>query len=145
MRTSLPIDPPVHWKERHMKARPLLIAFAAALALGAAQAQVAKFGYGASEDNSQGQGARRMADIVKTATAGRVTITTYASGTLGSDPKMQSALQGGVQELMVGPTSNLVGDHQGIRATRPAFPGIELQGSRWGCSMVPWVPRSAET
>ena len=66
-------------------------------------------------------------------------------GTLGSDPKMQSALQGGVQELMVGPTSNLVGDHQGIRATRPAFPGIELQGSRWGCSMVPWVPRSAET
>ena len=92
-----------------MKTRPLLFALAAALALGAALAQVAKFGYGASEDNSQGQGARRMADIVKTTTAGRVSITTYASGTLGSDPKMQSALQGGVQELMVGPTSNLVG------------------------------------
>ncbi len=87
----------------------LFIAVAAALCAGLAQAQVAKFGYGASEDNSQGQGARRVAEIVKEKTAGRVNITTFASGKLGTDAQMQTALQGGSQELMVGPTSGLVG------------------------------------
>ena len=75
----------------------------------AAQAQIAKFGYGATDDNSQGLGAKRMAEIVKAKTNGRVTINTFGSGTLGTDPRMQSALQGGIQELMVGPTSNLAG------------------------------------
>lgn len=92
-----------------MKFKRILIAVAATLALGAAQAQVAKFGFGASDDNSQGLGAKRVAELAKAKTAGRVNISTYGSGKLGTDPQMQSALQGGVQELMVGPTSNLVG------------------------------------
>lgn len=89
--------------------KKLIIAIAATAALGLAQAQTAKFGYGASEDNSQGMAAKRFADLVKTRTAGRVNVNTYASGKLGTDAQMQSALQGGVQEVMVGPTSNLVG------------------------------------
>ncbi|KQP21711.1 TRAP transporter substrate-binding protein [Pseudorhodoferax sp. Leaf267] len=87
----------------------ILVAIAAALALGTAQAQLVKFGYGASDDNSQGLGAKRVAELVKARTAGRVNIATYGSGKLGTDAQMQSALQGGVTEMMVGPTSNLVG------------------------------------
>ena len=87
----------------------ILVAVAATFALGAAQAQLVKFGYGASDDNSQGLGAKRVAELVKAKTAGRVNIATYGSGKLGTDPQMQSALQGGVTEMMVGPTSNLVG------------------------------------
>lgn len=86
----------------------ILVAIAATFALGAAQAQLVKFGYGASDDNSQGLGAKRVAELVKAKTAGRVNIATYGSGKLGTDPQMQSALQGGVTEMMVGPTSNLV-------------------------------------
>jgi tripartite ATP-independent transporter DctP family solute receptor len=91
-----------------MNFKKLLIVLAACAAFGA-QAQTAKFGYGASEDNSQGLGAKRFAELVKAKTAGRITVNTYGSGKLGSDPQMQSALQGGVQELMVGPTANVVG------------------------------------
>lgn len=87
----------------------IFVAIAATLALGAAQAQMVKLGYGASDDNSQGLGAKRVAELVKAKTAGRVNIATFASGKLGTDPQMQSALQGGVTEMMVGPTSNLVG------------------------------------
>jgi tripartite ATP-independent transporter DctP family solute receptor len=74
-----------------------------------AQQPFAKFGYGATDDNSQGLAAKRMAEIVKTKTNGRLVVNTYGSAQLGTEPRMQSALQGGVQELMVGPTSNLAG------------------------------------
>jgi tripartite ATP-independent transporter DctP family solute receptor len=97
-----------------MKLRRRLLAITAALtatvALGFAHAQtVAKLGYGASDDNSQGQASRRLAETVKAKTNGRVVINTYGSGKLGSDPQMQTSLQGGVQEMMVGPPSNLAG------------------------------------
>ncbi len=92
-----------------MKLDKLLIAIAATLAVAAAQAQTAKLGYGASDDNSQGLGSRRLAEVAKSKTNGRVAINTYGSGKLGTDPQMQSALLGGTQELMVGPTSNLAG------------------------------------
>lgn len=89
--------------------RKLLITLATALAAAFAHADTAKMGYGASEDNSQGLASKRLAEIVKAKTNGRITINTYGSGKLGTDPQMQSSLQGGVQELMVGPTSNLAG------------------------------------
>ncbi|MFZ4288735.1 TRAP transporter substrate-binding protein, partial [Variovorax sp. HJSM1_2] len=70
---------------------------------------VAKLGYGAADDHPQGLGAKRFAELVKAKTAGRITVNTYGSGKLGSDPAMQSSVQGGTLEMMVGPTSNLVG------------------------------------
>ncbi|HKW85150.1 MAG TPA: TRAP transporter substrate-binding protein, partial [Burkholderiaceae bacterium] len=69
----------------------------------------AKFGYGAAEDHPQGQGARKFAELVKAKTNGRVIVNTFGSGKLGSDPSMQSQVQGGTLEVMTGPTSNLVG------------------------------------
>jgi tripartite ATP-independent transporter DctP family solute receptor len=89
--------------------KKIIVALAATAALGLAHAQAGKFGYGASDDNSQGLAAKRFSELVKTRTGGRVNVNTYGSGKLGTDAQMQSALQGGVQELMVGPTSGLVG------------------------------------
>lgn len=76
--------------------------------LAGAQAPI-KFGYGSSETHPQGLGAKRFAELVASKTGGKLNITTYGSGKLGSDPAMQSAAQGGTIEMMVGPTSNLVG------------------------------------
>ncbi|SFO93225.1 tripartite ATP-independent transporter solute receptor, DctP family [Variovorax sp. PDC80] len=89
--------------------KKIIVALAATAALGLAHAQAGKFGYGASDDNSQGLAAKRFSELVKTRTGGRINVNTYGSGKLGTDAQMQSALQGGVQELMVGPTSGLVG------------------------------------
>jgi TRAP-type transport system periplasmic protein len=87
-----------------------LIATAVVFTSGLASAQAPiKFGYGSSETHPQGLGAKRFAELVSTKTGGRLQITTYSSGKLGSDPAMQSAAQGGTVEMMVGPTSNLVG------------------------------------
>ena len=68
-----------------------------------------KFGFGSSDTHPQGLGAKRFAELVSSKTGGRIQISTYGSGKLGSDPAMQSATQGGTIEMMVGPTSNLVG------------------------------------
>lgn len=88
----------------------LIVALSAgALAPWAAAQNVAKFGYGATEDHPQGQAARRFAELVKAKTAGRITVNTFGSGKLGSDPSLQSQVQGGTLEFMTGPTSNLVG------------------------------------
>jgi tripartite ATP-independent transporter DctP family solute receptor len=68
-----------------------------------------KFGFGSSDTHPQGMGAKRFAELVNSKTGSRLQISTYGSGKLGSDPAMQSATQGGTIEMMVGPTSNLVG------------------------------------
>jgi tripartite ATP-independent transporter DctP family solute receptor len=86
----------------------LTIALASTTTWAAAQAPV-KFGYGASDTHPQGLGAKRFAELVAAKTNGRLQVNTYASGKLGSDPAMQSATQGATLEMMVGPTSNLVG------------------------------------
>ena len=87
----------------------LAVGACAVAALAAAADAPAKFGYGAAEDHPQGMGAKRFAELVKTKTSGRIQVNTYSSGKLGSDPAMQSSAQGGTLEMMVGPTSNLVG------------------------------------
>jgi TRAP-type transport system periplasmic protein len=81
----------------------------AALAPWAAAQSVAKFGFGASDEHPQGLGVKRFAELVKEKTSGRITVNTYGGGKLGSDPAMQSQVQGGTLEIMTGPTSNLVG------------------------------------
>ncbi|MEO8523158.1 MAG: TRAP transporter substrate-binding protein [Caldimonas sp.] len=87
-----------------------MIAIAASALTPLAWAQVpVKFGYGSSDTHPQGLGAKRFAELVNTKTGGRLQVATYGSGKLGSDPAMQSAVQGGTIEVMVGPTSNLVG------------------------------------
>lgn len=78
-------------------------------ALGNAQAQGVKLGYVPVEEHPVGQGVNRFAELVEKKTEGRITITKFPNGTLGNEPQMQSTVQGGILEIMVGPTSNLVG------------------------------------
>jgi tripartite ATP-independent transporter DctP family solute receptor len=85
------------------------IAVFSAVSVVASAQIVGKFGYGAAEDHPQGLAAKRFAELVKTRTQGRVVVNTYGSGKLGSDPALQSQVQGGTLEFMTGPTSNLVG------------------------------------
>ncbi|MGO4763644.1 TRAP transporter substrate-binding protein [Cupriavidus sp. 2KB_3] len=86
-----------------------LVAAAIGMTAPAMAQSTAKFGYGSADDHPQGLAAKRFAELVKDKTAGRIKVNTYGSGKLGSDPAMQSSVQGGTLEFMVGPTSNLVG------------------------------------
>jgi tripartite ATP-independent transporter DctP family solute receptor len=81
----------------------------AMFASGSAVAQEARLGYVPIEGHPVGQGSIRFAELVAEKTDGRITIQTFGSGVLGNEPQMQSSLQGGFLDVMVGPTSNLVG------------------------------------
>lgn len=93
-----------------MKKTLAAIALAGAmLASASASAQNARLGYVPIEAHPVGQGSIRFAELVAQKTDGRVTIQTFGSGVLGNEPQMQSSLQAGFLDVMVGPTSNLVG------------------------------------
>jgi TRAP-type transport system periplasmic protein len=80
-----------------------------AAALPLAHAADVKFGFGIVDDHPLGVGAKRLAELVKQRSNGRLNIVTYSSNKIGSDPQMQQGLQAGLQEMMLGPPSNLVG------------------------------------
>ena len=91
-----------------------LLALAGALALSVpAMAQNARLGYVPTEDHPVGKAAVFFADKVKEKTDGRITVDTFGNGVLGSEPQLQSSLQGGIIDVMFGPTSNLVGSVPG--------------------------------
>jgi len=91
-----------------------LLALAGALALSVpAMAQTARLGYVPTEDHPVGKAAVFFADKVKEKTGGRITVETFGNGVLGSEPQLQSSIQGGFLDVMFGPTSNLVGSVPG--------------------------------
>ncbi|KKB09126.1 TRAP transporter substrate-binding protein [Devosia chinhatensis] len=94
-----------------MKLARLLAATALVLAAATlpAAAQAARIGYVPTEDHPVGQGVNKFAELVAEKTGGRIELQKFSNGTLGNEPQMQSSLQGGILEVMVGPTSNLVG------------------------------------
>lgn len=89
-----------------------IVATAALLLAGASipAAAQAKLGYVPTEDHPVGQGVNKFAELVAEKSGGRINISKFGNGTLGNEPQLQSSLQGGIVELMVGPTSNLVGN-----------------------------------
>ncbi|WEJ34122.1 TRAP transporter substrate-binding protein [Devosia sp. SD17-2] len=91
-----------------------LLALAGALAMSLpAMAQTARLGYVPTEDHPVGKASVFFAEKVKEKTGGRITIETFGNGVLGSEPQLQSSIQGGFLDVMVGPTSNLVGSVPG--------------------------------
>jgi tripartite ATP-independent transporter DctP family solute receptor len=87
-----------------------LLALAGALAMSLpAMAQNARLGYVPTEDHPVGKAAVFFAEKVKDKTGGRITVETFGNGILGSEPQLQSSIQGGFLDIMFGPTSNLVG------------------------------------
>jgi len=91
-----------------------LLALASALAMSLpAMAQTARLGYVPTEDHPVGKASVFFAEKVKEKTGGRITVETFGNGVLGSEPQLQSSIQGGFVDVMVGPTSNLVGSVPG--------------------------------
>jgi tripartite ATP-independent transporter DctP family solute receptor len=86
----------------------LALALAAAGPL-AAQEIKARLGTSLPEAHPQTLGARKFAELAEKKSQGRIRITVYAAGGLGSDQQMQSALRGGTQEFTVPSTATLAG------------------------------------
>lgn len=87
----------------------LLAATLAASALAGAQEIKARFGTSLPDSHPQTLGARKFADLVAAKTAGRIKVSVYSAGQLGSDLQMQAALQGGTQEFTAPSTATLAG------------------------------------
>jgi TRAP-type transport system periplasmic protein len=79
------------------------------LAVAPALAQNPRLGYVPTEDHPVGQASRYFAKLVEEKTGGHIKIDTFGNGLLGSEPEMQSSVQAGFIDIMVGPTPNLVG------------------------------------
>ncbi|WP_454694070.1 TRAP transporter substrate-binding protein [Achromobacter aegrifaciens] len=97
------------------KTRILVLATALSCAIaGVASAadvkpRLIRFGYGLNEESVQGRAARHLAQELEKISGGKLKMKTFGSANLGSDEQMQSALVGGVQEMMVGSTAPLAG------------------------------------
>lgn len=74
----------------------------------AAQQKVLKVGIGLSDDHPQGVSVRKFAELLSQKTGGKLTAKLFASGALGNDVSMISALRGGTQEMVVPDSSTLV-------------------------------------
>ena len=68
-----------------------------------------KFGGNLAEGSPQALAMKKFAQDVAAATQGKWQVQLYHNNSLGSDPQMQSALQGGVQEMAAVGTPTLVG------------------------------------
>lgn len=96
-----------------MKLISLVLAASALAALAApASAQVKehvfKVGIGLSEDHPQGQAVKHFAEQLAAKSGGKMSAKLFASGALGNDVSMTSALRGGTLEMTVPDTSTLV-------------------------------------
>lgn len=85
----------------------LLATALVASTLAGAQEIKARFGTSLPDSHPQTLGARKFAELVSAKTAGRIKVTVYSAGQLGSDLQMQAALQGGTQEFTAPSTATL--------------------------------------
>jgi tripartite ATP-independent transporter DctP family solute receptor len=98
--------------------RSKLIQLVATLALfaagGAAQAQdiqerTIRFGHLNNPDHPTSLGVKKFAEIVAAKSGGKISVKEFPSSQLGNELQQQSALQGGVQEMLVASTTSLAG------------------------------------
>jgi tripartite ATP-independent transporter DctP family solute receptor len=92
------------------------IAIGASLAFAAAcsfaqdiQERTIKFGHLNNPDHPTSLGVRKFAEIVAAKTGGKIKVQEFPSSQLGNELQQQSALQGGVQEMLVASTTSLNG------------------------------------
>jgi tripartite ATP-independent transporter DctP family solute receptor len=96
-----------------MTLKPLaLAATVLALLAGPVAAQIKdhsfKVGIGLSEDHPQAQAVKHFAEQLAAKSGGKMTAKLFASGSLGNDVSMTSALRGGTLEMTVPDSSTLV-------------------------------------
>lgn len=68
-----------------------------------------KFGHLNNADHPTGMGVRKFAEIVAAKTGGKIKVQEFPASQLGNELQQQSAVQGGVQEMLVASTTSLNG------------------------------------
>jgi len=68
-----------------------------------------KFGHLNNTDHPTSTGVKKFAEIVAAKSGGKIKVQEFASSQLGNELQQQSALQGGVQEMLVASTTSLAG------------------------------------
>ena len=86
----------------------LLAAGGAALAQDI-QERTIRFGHLNNPDHPTSAGVKKFAELVAAKSGGKIKVQEYASSQLGNELQQQSALQGGVQEMLVASTTSLAG------------------------------------
>ena len=73
------------------------------------QERTIKFGHLNNTDHPTSMGVKKFAEIVAAKSGGKIKVTEFASSQLGNELQQQSALMGGVQEMLVASTTSLSG------------------------------------
>jgi tripartite ATP-independent transporter DctP family solute receptor len=68
-----------------------------------------RFGHLNNPDHPTSMGVKKFAEIVAAKSGGKIKVQEYPSSQLGNELQQQSALQGGVQEMLVASTTSLAG------------------------------------
>lgn len=95
-------------KIRSLGLATVLLAALAGSAFAQIKEHVFKIGTGLSEDHPQAQALKYFADRLAAKSGGKLTARVYASGSLGNDLSMTSALRGGTLEMTIPDSSTLV-------------------------------------
>ncbi|MEO7639991.1 MAG: TRAP transporter substrate-binding protein [Ramlibacter sp.] len=73
------------------------------------QERTIKFGHLNNTDHPTSFGVKKFAEIVAAKSGGKIKVQEFASSQLGNELQQQSAMQGGVQEMLVASTTSLAG------------------------------------
>ncbi len=73
------------------------------------QERTIRFGHLNNADHPTSTGVKKFAELVAARSGGKITVKEYPSSQLGNELQQQSALQGGVQEMLVASTTSLAG------------------------------------
>ena len=73
------------------------------------QEHTIRFGHLNNTDHPTSAGVKKFAEIVAAKSGGKIKVQEYAASQLGNELQQQSALQGGVQEMLVASTTSLAG------------------------------------
>src|SRR6218665_1738876 len=68
-----------------------------------------RFGHLNNTDHPTSWGAKKFAELVAAKSGGKITVKEFPSSQLGNELQQQSALVGGVQEMLVASTTSLAG------------------------------------
>ena len=86
-----------------------LLAFGGASLAQDIQERTIRFGHLNNADHPTSTGVKKFAELVAARSGGKIKVQEYPSSQLGNELQQQSALQGGVQEMLVASTTSLAG------------------------------------